>query len=215
MKNTRLTFSKALFAGFFMVFCAANVSAGVMSLVPSSTIVTIGDSFDIDLVWDGTEDSTANPLDPFAGLLGAFDVDIDFDTSRVAFASGDCVPAGSFFCFVGLSFFDPSVVDAAEIFVSPAVLGPASIARMTFDTGNGLATGIANFSIDQTDLFLYIGDFFGDPYPFPVTFNSASVCIDDTAGTICQVPVPIPGSLPLMLLGLLGLAAHQRQRRLA
>ena len=156
--------------------------ADSIRLVPSSTNVTIGSSFDIDVIAEDTN-------------LGGFDLTLGFNPALVGFNAvvpdlflGDPVFFESFFnSAVGL---DTVQISAVSLLESAAVLGlqgnaPGNsfrLAKLTFEAN---AAGIAGFSFAQT----YLTDL--NAQEVSSNFFGASVTIGGT-----QEPSPEPSPVP-------------------
>lgn len=160
-----------------------GVPAGAASLtiLPSSTLVTPGGAFAVDLVVSGLGDAAAPSV-------GAFDIDIGFDPTDLTLIG---VTLGTALGDVGLgealdaSFghYLPGVINIAEVsFLAPATLDAAQPDSFVLATLAFAATGMA--AGDTTTLgiltVLSLGDALGDP----LTADAL------TGATVTAIPVP-------------------------
>ena len=182
---------------------AQGASAGVISLVPNPALGDVGDTIFVDMVWEGTGD-----------YIGDFDVDISYDDSIVEYVGADLDPdfgVDSFGCFICGDGSVPGVIDLfvvsfdfiADLIANQDGLGNMFVlARLEF---SGLAEGV-------TDL-VFGSSTFGDEGGIGMdpTLNNGQICVGPNG---CPpVGVPEPGTISLVLLGVLALGL--RRLRLA
>ncbi len=172
-----------------------------MSLVPSSTTVTTGQAFSVDVVVAGLGAGQA---------VGAFDFDVTFDASVLS-ASG--VAFGSALGVDGVDLFGSALLSAgridfaavsllAEVDLLAAQTGPFSIATLSFAA---MAPGLSDIRFDlATFPGLLLGDAFGNTLAATVGSETA---ITVTPGTAA---IPEPGALALVLLALGVMAVPRR-----
>lgn len=176
-----------------LLLALAPAGAGAVSidLAPGVVAATVGASFDLELVVSGLGDGAAPSL-------GAYDFDLEFDASLLAFESvafGTQLGAGS----LQASGVAGGVVDLAEVsLLSPAALdalqpGSFVIATLRFTP---LAPGTSSVGFGQA----IVGDGFGAP--LQVSLGGARV--------VAERAIPEPGAVALFGLGALVLARRLR-----
>jgi hypothetical protein len=164
--------------------------------LPAST-VGLGDTVDVAVTIQGLGDFAAPSL-------GALDLDIAFDSAILGVV---VLASGGFLGTPGVQtsiFADeplPGVLDTREVsLLSPAALD--ALQPSAFAVGvisfQGLALGTSSLSFSQADL--------SDAFALPI--GSVSV----GAGSVTVVPEP--GTVGLVLLGLVALASSRRNGRL-
>lgn len=194
------------------VFCWAlltglplgSAQALMIQIVPSSPTITVGATFNLDLVISGL----GNLAPP---SLSTFDIDVTFDSAILAIETtdgdGDAVidsvtldPSGQLdlsglgINFVSADLVTPGTLNLSELsFDSPADLdslqsGQFTLASMTFQAN---AVGVSTVSLAVNSL----GDALGDP--LEPTLQTAVITVQN--GTIT---VPEPSSSLLILAGL-------------
>ena len=173
-----------------------------LSFDPTPALGDVGDAINVDLVWDGDG----------ANYIGAWDVDITFDSSVVSYV-GTSFGTGlnSLGCVVPVdcdALEGGGVIDAFEFsFDSVAFLTAnqdASGNRFTLATFEftGLMEGVSDLSLLIND----IGDENGGAFSMPVTSSNGKICV---GGGGCPAAVPEPPAILLMALGLAGLLVRR------
>ena len=176
---------------------------------PASQIVPVGEPVSVDLVISGLGDHSEPSL-------GAFDLDIHFDPTILAFddatfgdpdlgdqvdMSGDAALFDSLIgpgLYLGAFVISPGVLDIFEVSVDSASdlnsnqAGSFTLATLTFDT---LAVGTSSLDITIDSL----GDAYGNP-----------LSADVQSGSIA--PVPEPASFILFGFGLGGIGILRRKK---
>jgi hypothetical protein len=212
--NIARSFSATLCAALWLIIVPTTAGAVTLSLEPPATVVQVGGTFDIAV--------TISDLgDGFPPSVSAFDLVIDY--------------APGFLSAAGVSFGDPVLGDQLGLSFLPltaedlSVPGAAAIAELSFDfpfdlidfqaPAFTLATiefmalaatpgGIPTFlSVDPLPGGLFgvgalVLDAFGDPLP-DVALVGAEVIVEPRA-------IPEPGTLALLSIGIVGLAARRR-----
>jgi hypothetical protein len=184
---------------FFLTFLclAGNSHPSTLSFHPSDPDVTIGDSFEIDVVISGLEYSD----------LSAFDIDVLYDHTLMEFedyhlgdALGD-IDSGDAWD-LSLGKIAEGQIDLSELsFLSDFRSQPDAFTLATLSfVGTHLGTAdlwfSENFSLSDSDEW-------GSP-----------LTADLGAGSVAIHPVPEPGSLVLLGSGLIALAGWRRKRQL-
>jgi len=182
--------------------------ATLLEFAPVDTSVEVGSTFEVDIV-----------ATPESGeLIGAYDFIVNFDPTVLAFDSltfGASLNDDEFLCALfGCRGFSDSGGGSLSMFevASPLIplgllqdgLAPVLLATIAFDT---VAAGVSGLSftgnIDgQSAPFNLLGDEFAIPLP---------VFEPGTETIIVAEPIPEPPLILLMLTGLLGWYARQRQ----
>ncbi|WP_018413268.1 cohesin domain-containing protein [Methyloversatilis thermotolerans] len=178
-----LLLSASLLSGF--------AHAQSLSVLPSATVVGVGDTFTVDLVVSGLDGSLA---------IGTYDLDLGFDPSvvrlfGVSFGNGlDVLELGSLFTVSSSGFGSLNLYELS--FDTPddlALLQPDSFTLVTLSF-KALAQGVSGLSLGVNAL----GDAFGDALLPAVLPSSVTV-----------VPEPHAYALLLAGLGLVGLARRR------
>ena len=172
----------------------------VVSLSPSTSYGLVGDTLYVDLLWNGES----------GDYLGAWDVDISYDSSVVSYAgasfhtgvdSWGCLICGDGSVAGTIDLYESSLDDVSDLMANQDGLGNAfTLATLEFqavaDGFSGLLFGASTF-----------GDENGSAIS-PELVNGG-ICIGEDR---CATEVPEPGSLLLMLLGGLALAGRRMIR---
>ncbi len=196
---------RSLFAAIALLLSGLSHAATV-SLIPSAGSAVAGTQFTVDVVVAGLSGGQA---------VGGFDLDVVFDPLVLSAAS---VSFGSALGLDGVDQFSSVIISSGRIdFASVSLLlaaelqalqlGSFSIAQFTFDA---LAPGVSAIQFDTlTAPGLLFSDALGNALPVTIG-TEGSMTVTPTAGT-----VPVPGSLPLVLLALGLLPAVRRVRSAA
>jgi hypothetical protein len=185
---------------------AQGASAGVISLVPNPALGDVGDSIFVDMIWEGTGD-----------YIGDFDVDISYDDSIVELVDfiidPDCGVDSICAGLYGdgnssglIDLFAVSFDSILDLIDNQDFLGNAFVlATLEFE---GLAVGVTDLVFGASTF----GDERGSPDgDFNPTLNNGRICVGPDG---CPpVGVPEPGTISLVLLGVLALGL--RRLRLA
>lgn len=190
---------KLLCEGFLKVLAAAVIAtsfaahrAEAITLTPSATEVTLGDTFTVSIEFESTDQ------------IGGIAVGFGFEPLRVT-AGG--VSLGSVFdgLVSGLDFLafpaDTTASSYSQTILFAVDKSDASLLEFSFTAA---AVGVANFTqIGQATNSLAPTD----------TFNaSASTSVTIKADPNTMTPVPLPASALLLMAGLAGLIGMRRRR---
>ena len=197
MKKRWIALGLALFLSIVFVLPAKAI---LLSFEPASQIVPVGEPVSVDLVISGLEDYTAPSL-------GAFDLDIHFDPTILAFDSatfGDPVLGDQLDIWgLGLNPMGtivpvPGVLDIWEVSLDTPddlnnfQVGSFTLATLTFST---LTVGASSLEIIINSL----ADAYGNP-----------LSADAQSGVIA--PVPEPATFILIGFGLGGIGILRRRK---
>jgi hypothetical protein len=186
--------------GLCLFVVVNQASAVTLSLLPETQTATSGDMISLDLVIDGLGDFAPDSL-------GAFDVDITYDTSLLSFQSyslgwdlGDL----SLFEAIDTSGGEgnPGVIDIAEISLLSSVELDAMqssgfiLASLDFSVDALMAGNSTTVSIDP---LLMLSDGFGN-----------LLTLEGTTDALISAPVPVPSTLILFSSGLLFLGVARK-----
>lgn len=183
---------------------AANASALTLSIEPVAVSAVPGTTVTLNLVISGLGDM-------IAPSLGAFDIDLAFDSSLLTFSDyllGDGLGSVDALEAVDVSFglTGPGALNLAEVSILGAAAldnmqGPAFIlASIDFLVG---AIGVGETTVVTFGAMAQLADGIGDLIAIDV--------LTDT--TLTGAPVPLPGSLALLATAVAALGACRRQRR--
>lgn len=200
MNKKNWIFNLLLLSG--LMFCG-SVSAITIGFSPDSESVLVGESFDVDVYVSG--------LSAAGDVVSAFDLDVAYDESLLS-ATGvqftDNLGMTSFFeAFVFSDLTLPGIVNFAELSLLPDAellsLQPDDSVLIASLSFTAIADGIS-------ELFFVPDSVFG----IDVKGNNADILAFDSVNiasvTISAAAVPAPGTLLLMLGGLLGAVAQKR-----
>lgn len=203
---SKRTLKTAILSGLVLplILGVASASAGAIFFDPTPKFVSPNDVFTVDLRWDGSG--------PPAEYIGDFDVDILFDPGVVTHTNTVLDPQSAFDVgffgsiegsTIGLNPIDMFIVSFEfpfDLIFSQDGLGRSFIlATLEFQAAPAPGQSALEFSGTQT-----FGDEFGDR--ISPTLTPGLICVLD--GQSC--PVPTPGSLPLLALGLFGFVLQRR-----
>lgn len=205
----------------FADWCVARVPSAVVAAVLAFGAIAPAQSAFIYVtpLVDGTVeggsvdfDINIGGLEPWRGpdeIVSAFDLDFFFDSTMFAFSG--LTFGSSFGCddFMAICDYEATsgVVDLFAFSFLPddelaaAQGGSVLLATLTF---TGILPGLSLVGVDGKDpLFSIVGRDFGE---LPIYLNLPALAY--------VKPVPEPGTLALLGIGLLGLAASARRRRI-
>lgn len=180
-----------------LVIWSLPASATILSVLPSTQNVTLGQAFSVDISISGVSD------------LYAFQFDLGFDPSIF---SGDSITEGTFLSSDGSTFgllgtIDNSkgdisgIADSLESIV-PGVSGTGILASINF---TALATGPGNISLSNVILLnSSLTDINID------NFQNANIVVNENS--VPTSPVPEPTTFILLATGLISLAFFYRKR---
>ncbi|MCP4002419.1 MAG: hypothetical protein GY727_16075 [Gammaproteobacteria bacterium] len=166
--------------------------AATISLVPSTSSVSEGEQFTVDLVMDAADENIGEYVGIFRGK-----VHVTFNETHASYVGFEYnSPAIAF----GSTTIDTGSVKLGFDNSSPT----ATIGTYTFDT---LGSAGSTISLDLGDALPYLGSFFNlnpSPLKFTPAFNGAEVSV-----------VPIPAAVWLFSSGLIGLFGVARKRKVS
>lgn len=189
-----------------MVSFAADAEAIVIGLTPTSLSAAVGDGFDVDLTVDGLGNGTAPSL-------GAFDVNVSFDTAVLAFVGASFGPS------LGDAFLGEAVteVDASV----PGVVNLFEVSFLEEDAATCVFCLPPFLNDIQTDSFvlatlsftaLAVGT--SDLVPTgAILSDAAGISLADPTIASATFSISEPSALALLLAGLAGLAVVARWQR--
>lgn len=165
---------------------------------PVSSSVTLDDSFDVDIVISGLGDGEE-------ASVSAFDIDVSYDSAvldATAVIFGSLLGGGPLLSFQD-AIFNPGFVDIAELsLLSSLDLDALQASSFTLATVTFHAIGIGDslLNIPTEDMLPIVGLDIKDAFGFEldVTSIAANVTVEPRA-------VPVPGALPLLVIGLVSL----------
>lgn len=184
---------------------ASLASAAIISFDPTPATGDVGDPIVVDLIWDGS----AVPE-----YLGDYDLDISWDAAIVSLTSYDQDPdfgVDFFGCIVcpssdgpgSLNLVQVSLDSLADLEFNQFLLGNVfRIATLTFE---GLAVGDTPLALSANA----IGNGSGLNHVPAVTLADGRICVGPDG---CAVAVSEPGTVTLILFGLLALGARRLQK---
>lgn len=184
---------------------ALNAQAVVLSLSPSTQNVSPGDAVSVDLSISGLG-TGASPS------LGTFDVTVGFDTSVLSFVDAVFTDSlGSLAFFEAFAFFDDTVGPGLVELVNTSLLeADSATCILCFGPylndiqGSSFVLATLNFTAiaPGTSPLSLSGVLLGDE-------NAQALVPDDVTGAAVTVigaaVVPVPGTLLLVCLGMLGI----------
>ena len=188
---------KYLFAILIIACSSASQAMPVVSLSPSTSYGLVGDTMYVDLLWSGDS----------GDYLGAWDVDISYDSTVVSYAgssfhtgvdSWGCIICGDGSVSGTIDLYESSLDSVADLTANQDGLGNAfTLATLEFQA---LADGFSGL--------LFGASIFGDEYGSAITpeLIDGGICVGEGK---CVISVPEPSSLLLMLLGSLGLTCRR------
>ncbi len=204
MKKVNWIGCLVLFVSFFYV---GSASAVIIGFSPLSQTVDVNDIFDIDLI---VSDMDVDDTDGSREIVSAFDLDVLFDSSLLAATAVEFGPSlGNplfFEAFITDSTISAGKVSLAELsLLSDVQLGalqPAPSFVLATLSFKALGEGVSALTIDQNDPYL-LG---WEGYELTPDFQQSSI----TVGTV-PAPMPVPGTVFLLIAGLLGLRIVNRK----
>lgn len=176
------------------LFASPVLAIPIVQIIPSTTMPTIGQSFQVNLIGENFID------------LYAYNFTLNFDPARIQAVSVD---EGLLLSGAGTTFFIPGLIDNVIGSISftgntligsiPGAIGNGTLAVIGFDA---IAEGMSPLSLADL-LFLDSGlvNLITTPQESMVTVIAGS-----------GNPIPEPATLPLVLMGI-GAYAFLRQRR--
>lgn len=205
MKNSLLIFRTLL---VLACFSASSVQALVIDITSLPPSTSVGSVFDVEVGISGLGDSSAPSL-------GIFDLELNFDPAVVGFAGivfGDTTLGDQLDIFGLGSITSSSVVSAGALNLFELSLDlptdldslQASSFVLATVTFNALSVGESLLDVSSVTL----GDSLGDPL-------DAAVITGNVIVTPRETPIPVPSTLALLLLSLIGMAYRLRISRLA
>lgn len=177
----------------------AVANAAVITVSPSTSNVTEGGQFTVDLAISDLGDAAAPSV-------SIYDLDISFDETVIGVADVAFGDQLDLFGLGGLQLFDDSVAGTLNIFelsfdlaadLDDLQLSSFVLATITFDA---LMEG--NSSLGLT--IISLGDSLGNA--LSANAVSSSIMVDSDIA-----PIPLPGALPLLVTGLFGLGLFRRK----
>ena len=208
-------------AGSLLVIASQSTAVPVVSIFPETSLVAVGDSVKVDVLWDGTDGS----------YIGDWDIDIGYDGGILSYVSaydpsGTVIdPVGGVDSFNsvgcapdGFTCDDLSIPGTVDLFQVSFELDPVSnqdllgnsfpLATLLFDA---IAPGVSPLSFAGTNTF---GDVLG--IGFDPTLQDGQVCAYLPGSPAeCDVAVPAPSTLFSFLLGFTGVLGVTRRRVIA
>lgn len=191
-----------LSGGFFSIFPQTNAQAIAIGLSPSSANIELGNQVDVDLIISDLGDG-------FAPSLGAFDFNVNFDSTILDFSSltfGDPILGDQLNLFSylfgldsinGFMEVDDSTVNLFEISLDwPQDLDDFQVDSFTLATltFNTIGEGTSNLDLNN----VILGDAFGAPLTAEIVNSSVTVI----PRTVPSVPEPTT-TIGLLLLGVM------------
>jgi|SRR5208283_620377 len=188
-----MTRRKSFYVALMLLLCvwAIPASAGPIVTVASPGLVTLGNSFTVNITITGAVD------------LYAFQFDLGFDPTLLQATSAT---EGAFLPSGGATFFIPGTIDNTAGIISatadtlvgfvPGVNGNGDLVDIGFTT---VGTGTSPLTL-ANEIFL------------DSNLNDITGTLTFTAGTVTVSLVPEPATLTLMGLSLLSLGASRRPR---
>lgn len=204
MKKTMKTTMKKLLGAAAILAVGSYAHAATLSAVPSAVSVSVGSTFSVVI-------NVGDLVDNGAPSLGAFDIDINFDTnvlSYTGFSWGDSVygdqldlaQLGSLSGYDdsqagagSLNFYEVSLDDSTVL--NDTQLGNFGLLTLSF---SALNAGVSSLSLNVNALS-------------DVDGNNLSTQISN--GEVTVNAVPLPGTLPLLASALLLVSGRRRYHR--